>query len=122
MKHHITLLIALMAILMLTLNACAKEELEGVQVFHYEVSCSNSDLKSEYNAVLKQHISGDNTYTDTDLDAPIKADCDALYASHAKIEKYQTMASCTVTVKRRYVSALEGAGTVTLATYAYPIK
>ena len=113
-------LVAVVTLMTLTLVSCSKEDWENVQVYKYEASCSNSDLKSQYNTVIKDAT--DKGYADYDRNDEVIAACDKLYKLHAQEEKYRTMESCTVEVKRKYVSALDGIGSTTVVTYTYPIK
>jgi len=113
-------LLAAVLVVLVTLTACDKDDLENIQVYQYVVDCSNSDLKSQYGSAVKNAT--DKGYADHDRDAEVIDACNAIYAEHAKLEQWRTVESCEVVVKRKYVSLTEGTGATHVVTYTYPIK
>jgi len=112
--------VALAAGVMLSLTACDSEKFENIQVYKYTVSCSNHEIRHEYNKAVDDAT--DSGYADHDKNARVIAACDSVYAAHGKLEKYRTVDSCTVEIKRKYVSLTEGTGSTRVASYSYPIK
>jgi|GEM_PF-2721537 len=120
LKHYGLVWLLLITAAVVGLTACDEEKFENIQVYHYTVTCSNSDLKHQYNEAVKRVTN--NGYTDYDKNAQVITECDSLYASHRQQEKYRTIDTCTVQIKRQYVSVTEGTGTTRVVSYSYPIK